>query len=1066
MECGYDIVTAPMFISTLMTRFARTILLAILFIPVTAIARADSRTVVFYEPGFPAADSSSPSEAVLHSAFSGAQFAGTAQLESALAQPDANLLVLPYGSAYPEADWPAILRYLDRGGNLIVLGGKAFTRAAYQDGGSWHLRGPSVAQSLELFIHDYQETPGSDGLAYEPNKDVAVTLPAFQWKRAFSPVLRLSVIEKYHRDGATGDEDADLTTLAWGSRDGHKLAAPIYEIDHNAYRFVGGRWIFAACELDADFFSNTQLLSTLAKLAIQQVDRFTFRPRVPLFLPGEPLEFHFEPADPLAKPLAGDHLKIRVNSEEGGTPFEQTVAADASQPIVLPAGAATGKGLHTVEATLLRDGKPLRTYHSGFWIRDWNYLLSGAKLTVGSDYFELNGKPLPVVGTTYMASDVQRLYLMRPNAYVWDKDMAQIHGAGLNMIRSGLWSAWDPELAANGEVTEDALRTIEAFLMCARHNNLPVQFNLFAFLPENLGGVNAYLDPTALRAQSLYVSSLAKRFHDLPFLAWDLVNEPSANGNLWKTQPAGDPFEQAAWRKWLAARYPDKNVLFDAWAVPSFGMGRQLQPQTQSVPPEVSAADPLALPEAGAWNFDSVRSGYNPLKVYDYYLFTQSIFVDWVKEMRGLIRSTGSQQLITVGQEEYGVASRLSPAFFSPEVDFTADHTWWDFDGSLWASLAAKFPGKPMLIQETGEQRRMFQDAHLRFSAELEGWQLERKVAMAFAQGAGALEWVWNVNSYMPSDNEIPIGAVRPDGTEKPEYPVLSGFANFVAKSAAGFTRIEAPEVTIVTSQALQYSGMNSLAIDSQKRALRALSYYDHTPARMLPEIRLAELGSPKLVILPASQVLSDAAWQLLLDYAAAGGTLLVSGPVSRNEHWQLVDRLAALRVDGRVEQLAVRQSELRLPDGKSVQISFPTTVQQSSIEVLRFADGKSVETISHGKGQILWARAPVEFSENYEPTAALYSYAFGVAQVRPAFKEDSPLSPGVLAFPTVLEHAVLYSFSNESFDDQPVDIEDSLSGAHLRFTLPAQRGAAILLDRKNGSVLSSYGAAQVAGQK
>ncbi|MFY9937755.1 MAG: hypothetical protein WAK33_12825, partial [Silvibacterium sp.] len=634
---------------------------------------------------------------------------------------------------------------------------------------------------------------------------------------------------------------------------------------------------------------------------------------------------------------------------------------------------------------------------------------------MGTDYFELDGKPLPVVGTTYMSSDVARLYLSKPNAWVWDQDMAQIHGEGLNMIRSGLWSGWDPLLAPDGEMSEDALRTIEAFLMCARHNHLPVQFNLFAFLPENLGGVNAYLDPVAWQAQSRYVSSIAGRFHAVPFLAWDLINEPSANTNLWKTQPAGDPFEQTAWRKWLAARYPDQAALLDAWAEPSFGIGRNLQLKPTTASPEMAAQDPFAFPEAGAFGFDAVRSGYNPLKVYDYFLFTQSIFVDWVKRTREVIRAQGSTQLITVGQDEGGVSGRLSPAFYSPLLDFTAEHTWWDFDGILWASLAAKFPGKPMLIQETGEQRRLMQDDHLRLSAQEESWQLERKISMAFAQGAGALEWVWNVNSYMSNDNEITIGAVRPDGTEKPEAEVLSAFAAFAAKSPASFTHIAAPQVAMVTSQALLYSGMYELALDTQKRALRALAYYDHTPFRFVAENRVADLGSPKLVILPASQALGDEAWTALMKYVEGGGTLLVSGPVQRNEHWQFVDRLGALGVKARVETLAVRQSELKLGDEPPIQVSFPTLVQQLPIEVMRFADGKSVETITHGSGHILWAQDPVEFSEDYEPTAALYRYALKFAGVAPSLREIAPLSPAVLAFPTVLDDAVLYSFSNES---------------------------------------------------
>src|SRR5579884_891522 len=1031
-----------------MSAISRRFFLAVIFLWSASSAFAASRTVVFYQAGFPSADSPAVSETALHAAFADAEFAGASQLASALEDPETNLLVMPYGSAYPEAAWPAILRYLDRGGNLLALGGKPFTRAAYSSGTRWLLRAPSVAASLELFIHDYQQTPGSDGLAFEPNHDVQPEIKAFKWKRAFSPVIRLSVINKYSDGGTTGDNDSDITTLAWGTKDGHKLAAPVFEIDHNRYRFVGGRWIFVACEPDVNFFSNAQELQALAQLATRQNDRFTLRPRLPLFLAGEPLELQYD------GPSVGDQLQIKVTAEEGGKPVEITVPADAAHSIVLPAEAASGTGLHVIEATLLREGRPLRAYRSGFWMRDWNYLLTGPKLGVGPDYFTLDGKPLPVVGTTYMSSDVQRMYLIQPNAYVWDRDMAQIHGDGLNMIRTGLWTAWEPLLNSNGEVSEAALRTIEAFLMCARHHHLPVQFNLFAFYPGNFGGQNGYLDPAGLHAQEVFVRSLAARFHAVPFLAWDLINEPSANGNLWRELPQGDVFEQEAWRRWLAKHYSDQATLLDDWAEPSLGIGRDLQLQPTTASPEVAAQDPLALPKAGAWNFDPVRSGYNPLKVYDYSLFTQDIFADWVKRTKDIIRESGSQQLVTVGQEENGVANRLSPAFYSPLIDFTADHTWWDFDAILWASLAAKFPGKPMLIQETGEQRRLTQRDHLRFSPEIEGWQLERKIAAAFAQGAGALEWVWNVNAYMANDNEIPIGAVRPDGTEKPEARVLEDYAAFIAKSPQSFTRILPPDVTIVTSQALQYSGQDELAIAVQENALRALCYYDHTPARMLPENRLAELGQPKLVILPAAQALTDAAWQQLLDYVSKGGTLLVSGPVSKNEHWQTMDRPGELGVKAELLPLSVRQSALVLPGQQPILVTYSGHVQQSPVSVLRFADGKSVEAVSHGNGRILWAADPVEMAEGYAQTAALYEYALHEAGVKPAF--SGTLSPGVMAFPTVLDDAVLYSFSNESLEDQTVDIRDAVSGARLRFTLGAQRGGLVLVSRKDGKMIAA----------
>ena len=239
-----------------------------------------AKTVVFWQAGFPVADSAAPIESDLRAGFAGADFVDASRLAEALAQKSTDLLVLPYGSAWPEAQWAAILEYLDRGGNLIALGGKPFTRAAYEEGGVWHLRTASVAHSLELFIHDYQETRGSAdspgaGLTFAPNPDVFPQLPAFGWKRAFSPVVRLSVVDGDTTGGHTGYEDMDLTTLAWGVRDGHKLAAPVIVLDHNTNRFVpppqaniglpggpgvGGRWILVACEPDADFFSNAKLL--------------------------------------------------------------------------------------------------------------------------------------------------------------------------------------------------------------------------------------------------------------------------------------------------------------------------------------------------------------------------------------------------------------------------------------------------------------------------------------------------------------------------------------------------------------------------------------------------------------------------------------------------------------------------------------------------------------------------------------------------------------------------------------------------------------------------------------
>src|SRR5208282_2858015 len=88
-----------------------------------------------------------------------------------------------------------------------------------------------------------------------------------------------------------------------------------------------------------------------------------------------------------------------------------------------------------------------------------------------------------------------------------------------------------------------------------------------AFLPDVLGGINAYLDPEAVRKQQTLVQSVVARFHDVPFVAWDLINEPSFSKRLWRMRPNGDPIELAEWNAWLSQKYPDRAALAALWNV-------------------------------------------------------------------------------------------------------------------------------------------------------------------------------------------------------------------------------------------------------------------------------------------------------------------------------------------------------------------------------------------------------------------------------------------------------------------------------------------------------------------
>src|SRR5436309_7477709 len=73
----------------------------------------------------------------------------------------------------------------------------------------------------------------------------------------------------------------------------------------------------------------------------------------------------------------------------------------------------------------------------------------------------------------------------------------------------------------------------------------------------------------------------------------------------------------------------------------------------------LSAALFLSLPGELEFSSRGMYVGHNSLRVYDYFLFAQEAFLDWVRAMREKIRETGSRQLITAGQDEGGVRARL-----------------------------------------------------------------------------------------------------------------------------------------------------------------------------------------------------------------------------------------------------------------------------------------------------------------------------------------------------------------------------------------------------------------------
>jgi hypothetical protein len=425
--------------------------------------------------------------------------------------------------------------------------------------------------------------------------------------------------------------------------------------------------------------------------------------------------------------------------------------------------------------------------------------------------------------------------------------------------------------------------------------------------------------------------------------------------------------------------------------------------------------------------------------------------------MRNAIRGAGSEQLITVGQDEGGESDRLSPAFFSSQVDFTTNHSWWHNDALLWDSLVAKQPNKPMLIQETGIMKQLSMDMTMRLTPENAAGLLERKFALALVEGTGAIQWLWNTNDYNLIPNEVQIGILRSDRTEKPEGLVMRGFAKFSNEASASLFSPRKSVVTIITSQAAQFSAIQPFQIEAQRNAVIAASYYDQIPTSIVAENMLPQLGSPKLAILPSAQALGTESWKLLLDYVRGGGNLLVTGSLDRDEYFHRVSRAADLFAEAQPKPVTARSNSLSI-GGHSVEVTYGE-LQSTWLEGMEWKDrSRTIQQASLGKGKIFWVAYPVEAARDLNAAAEVYRQVFTDLGIEPGFELRSPLSTGVLIYTIQLQDALLYVMVSDSAEDAQIDLRDKATGAALKLLLPSQRAALALIRMKDGAVTAKYG--------
>ena len=850
-----------------------------------------------------------------------------------------------------------------------------------------------------------------------------------------------------NESGSAGARDATMSPLLWGEDDrGIRIAAPFIVIDRTQGEFAGGRWVFASFEGSIE----PKTVAKLVDVALQGVSEFRVAAEFACYRAGEiPVlvatlrrpkgdnaNFGSSCAAQIVRDSGEQVQKIRIDWKGDGRDLSATVAMDRS------VASSLTPGLYRIRATA-GSGDSAIAHLNGFWVYDEKLLAAGTPLVAGTQFFTRGGEPYPVTGTTYMASNIQRKFLFEPNPAVWDRDFRQMKESGVNMIRTGIWTGWRSYALDNGAPTEQTLRSMDAFVHTARKYDIPVIFTLFAFVPEMWNGVNPYLDPRAVSAQKQFVGAFAQRFAAVNDLLWDFINEPSfcSPTHLWSCRPNYDSYESSAWISWLDEHYK---------SIPSGEREARIREFFRA-----SADESIGLPSMEDFDDVNIIETRHPVKTMDYRLFTQEMFAQWVGEMKSAVRANGnSRQLVTVGQDEAGNGDSPSPHFFGEKLDFTSMHNWWANDDLLWDSVVSTTSPAPNLIEETGVMFYEKIDGRAWRTEEEARDLLERKFAIALgARGAGFLQWIWNINAFMNSDNEVSIGFYRVDGTAKPELDPFLRYAKFIAANAKSFRDPVPAEALMVIPQSQLFSTRN-FAADAMHRCVRVMSYTHGIPLRSASEYTLAkESQRPKLVVVPSPRILTAEAWARLMEWVEEGSILLVSGVIDEDEHWLPAARSAALGVASSIAPVAAEES-LSI-GGKTARLSFRgEKIQRVEKAVVAGQTAAQVVVAAKGKGAVVWSPLPVELSDSVEAAEELYRFALERAGVVPMF-EAKGKDDAILVLPTRFADATLYAFVSESDSPASLDVVDKRSGAAFHIELKARRSALAVIGA-NGTIVDT----------
>ncbi|RKY70464.1 MAG: hypothetical protein DRQ24_09235 [Candidatus Latescibacterota bacterium] len=200
--------------------------------------------------------------------------------------------------------------------------------------------------------------------------------------------------------------------------------------------------------------------------------------------------------------------------------------------------------------------------------------------------FELDGKPIHIVGTNYVARYICTNFWEDWRREAIEADLAEISATGLNAVRIPVhWEYFEP---APGQYREEALERFGKFLdMAAAHGLFVMPWFLVGVATEDYDvswrdGRSFFREPMATYAAN-HLANIVRRFRDRPnILCWDICDEPE-----WYSRcPGADPlpYDSAMFTSWvrrmveaIRAEDPKHSIMLGFGHIASAGYGMNIR---------------------------------------------------------------------------------------------------------------------------------------------------------------------------------------------------------------------------------------------------------------------------------------------------------------------------------------------------------------------------------------------------------------------------------------------------------------------------------------------------------